>query len=997
MPWVHHVEMEGGKPYLGIPRENRTAALYDAGGKTIFHQEKITAPADWSDLAITIAATKYFVKAGAPTPDGRENNVFDMVKGVSEAIATAGFDYGYFQSTEAAERFSNDLSAALIRQQCAFNSPVWFNVRHWSYGIKGEGGNWAWSEELKAAVETTNAYERPQVSACFILPLKDSLLGPDGIMKTWEAEARLFKYGSGSGVNFSPLRERGAKLSGGWTSSGMMSFLEVGDRNAGAIKSGSVARRAAKMVCVDVDHPEIVEFITWKAREERKAAALIAAGFSGGMEGEAYSTVSGQNANNSVRVTDAFMQCVVTDQPWNLKSRVDGSTTATLPARKIWRAIAQAAWECADPGVQYDTTINEWHTTPKAGRIDASSPCSEYMSLPDSACNLSSIRLTKFLTDAGGFDDASFLMLCETLIVAQDILVDYASYPTRGIAEGSHQYRQLGLGYADLGALLMRLGLGYGSKEGRDLAASITSLMTAQAYLTSARLAQAKGPFPGYAKDSEGVLRILAKHKHANAKHTDQCTGRARYLAVRAGFVWDTACTVAADYGVRNAQVTLLAPTGTIGFLMDCTTTGVEPLLGLVQYKTLIGGGRLKLSCGELSAALQRLHYTPTEVSNLVTYVEGRGTLTGCPETPDLSVFPDTVRDRISTLLRGARSVGEVFTPSALGSDACHLLGITDSDISDPKYNLLTHYWNMSEADIEACDNYACGHGTLEGSELRVLHLPIFDTAYPSGKGVRSLTTKDHLLMMAAVQPFLSGAISKTCNLPFTATVDDIADTYMEGWKLGLKAVAVYRDGSKGVQAVETKKGEEKPKEAKEGPAFKRTQRKLPPVRRGLTWAVVLDGHKIYITSGEYEDGTLGEIFLNIAREGSTLGGLCGVWAKTVSQGLQYGVPLEEFVESFTHTRFEPMGMVGKHPSIKLATSIVDLVMRVLAVHYLKRTDLQHIQEGAMDPNTMPAVIVSKPTQSHGDGPPCTQCGNITYRNGSCYRCHACGTSMGCS
>jgi ribonucleoside-diphosphate reductase alpha chain len=916
------------------------AVIRRANGEEVFRLDGVEAPAHWGDTAINIAAQKYFIRKGAKTDDARERSVFRMLAGVADTIAASGYVQGVFASVSDSQYFQSDLYQLLVEQMGAFNSPVWFNVRHWYvHGIVGNGNNWAWDRETNGYRVIANSYERPQCSACFILPVEDTLDGENGIAETLMAETRVFKRGSGAGANFSRVRERGAPTASGHASSGVMSFLEVLDRNAGSIKSGSVARRAAKMVTLDVDHPEIEDFIGWKVREEKKAYDLMAAGWSGGMEGAAYSTVGGQNANNSVRVSDEFMQAVERDGDWDLLSRVGGHTARTVKARHIWHQIAKAAWTVADPGLQFDTTINDWHTTPNAGRIDASNPCSEYMHINDSACNLASIRLTKFLRPEGAFDTQGFRDACRTFIVAQEILVDLSSYPTRGIAEGAHRFRQLGLGYADLGALLMLLGYPYDSDAGRAVAAQITSLMTAEAYRTSAELARHLGPFEGYAADRENVLRIIAKHREAALTFLTVDTPLAKKLQEEACRVWGDALGLAMEYGVRHAQVTLLAPTGTIGFLMGCTTTGVEPLLAHRQYKTLAGGGSLVILNDIVEASLKNLGYGADAIQQITRYVETHGYFTGSPLLPQ--------------------------------------------------------------------------------------HLPIFDTAFPAHGDPenRSLSPEAHVRMVAAVQPFLSGAVSKTVNLPASATVEDIEAIHMLAWRSKLKAVAVYRDGSKGAQPVKTKaeaspvarvqldkKGstnpaEYMPREAlTPNPVFKRFQRKLPKVRKGVTWALKLDEHKIYIRSGEYEDGSLGEIFVDLAKEGSTLGGLVGMWSKAISLAIQYGTPLEELVETFTYTRFEPFGRVLNHPTIRTATSIVDLVMRTLAVHYLGRKDLQHVQpdalmEGQIPPPTHPATPDEPQglTAASGDGPPCPACGTITKRNGVCHRCPNCGESLGCS
>lgn len=923
-----------------IPRVQKDALVTNPDGSVVFRLDGIETPASWSDRAVRVAAQKYFLKEGAQSRDGRfERSVFEMVYGVAHTIAQSGFDQGYFATADDAFVFEEELAHLLIHQYGAFNSPVWFNVRlgH-MYGVRGSGGNWAWNRETGEYTTTPDSYMRPQISACFIQEVNDNLVEDDGIWELWKKEARLFKLGSGSGVNVSRIREKDAPLTAGGTASGVMSFLPAGDAGAGGVKSGGTTRRAARMVCMDVDHPEIEAFVGWKEREEWKAQVLIAAGCTGGMEGEAYTTVSGQNANNSVRVTDEFMRAVEDDKPWDLTGRLTGKTVKTLRAKALWASIAQAAWVCGCPGVQYDTTINAWHTTPNAGRIRASNPCSEYMHLDNSACNLASLRLTKFMREDGTFNVEDYRAAVRTFTVAMDILVDLGSYPSKEIARGAHRYRQLGLGYADLGALLMLKGVSYDSDAGRAFAAGLTSLMTAEAYFTSGCLAEAHGPFEGYAADKDGMLGVLAKHQQAHrylqASSAHLFPVGDQEILTAGAAAWHEARSQATEHGVRNAQATVLAPTGTIGFLMDCETTGVEPLLGHVQYKKLAGGGTVTLVNRLVRRALERLGYSGSILDAIVSHVEATG--------------------------------------------------------------------------------------GFSGSALRPEHLPVFDTAIPCGVDGRYLTVDAHLEMMAAVQPFLSGAISKTVNMPRGTTPEDVAATYMKGWKLGLKAVAIYRDGSKESQPVSTKQGEDKMAVAQAGaekideilprvppmlesPTFKHTQRKLPKERRGITWALKLDDHKIYIRSGEYDDGTLGEIFVDIAKEGSTLGGLYGMWAKAVSLGLQYGVPLAEFIETFIHTKFEPNGGVKNHPTIKRSTSLVDLTMRVLGVKYAGRKDLQHVQEDALEfgeipPTHLDAAAYAAPAKSYvSDAPLCPICGTLTQRNGACHRCPQCGESLGCS
>lgn len=898
-------------PFSAIHRTRRTARIARMNGEVVFEQGNVEAPDFWSDTAVNFAAQKYFIHTEAVT----EDSVFAMIEGVVKTIGMAGHTFGYFRHTDERIAFENDLAYLLIHQYGAFNSPVWFNVRRWhAYKIPGGPGNWAVNENGKVE-QVDAAYKRPQCSACFIHTIDDSLVEPGGIADFVKAEMRLFKFGSGSGANFSKLREKDAKLSPGGRASGLMSFLPVFDRAAGSVASGGTSRRAAKMVVLDVDHPEIEEFIDWKVKEEMKARDLIAAGWSGDMEGEAYKTVDGQNANNSVRVSDKFMRAVADDEEFNLTSRVDGRVVKTVRARALWDQLAYAAWFCADPGIHFDDTFNAWNPTPNGGRINATNPCSEYAHLDNSACNLASLNLVKFL-DQGYFDHDKLQAAARVFIIAQDILVSFSSYPTKAIAEGANKYRQLGLGYANLGALLAIRGMAYDSDPGREFARNITASMMGAAFLTSAQLAARMGPFAGYEADKEGVWHVFQKH--------------VKHLHGSGHLTWELAADLIQTYGLRNAQLTLLAPTGTISFLMDCTTTGIEPLLSHVQYKQLAGGGDVRIASPLTRMTLEALRYAPEAVTSILQHLEQTGSVEGAP-------------------------------------------GL------DPK------------------------------------HLPAFDTALAPTPGGRVISANGHLAMMAAVQPFLSGAISKTVNLPTDTTAAQIGDYYLQAWSSGIKALAVYRDGCKNSQPVTTKaKGVEETKA--EGPSLvealeefsverplREGQRhKLPTVRRGLTWAVNLDGHKIYIRSGEFEDGALGEVFVDLAKQGSTLGGLVGMWAKALSLGLQYGVPLATFVEAFTFTRFEPSGTVQKHDTIRRSTSIVDLVMRVLAVHYLKRTDLQHVQGEVEEVAPQPAQVitllspnVAAPMRTN-DSPACRVCGTIMVRTGACYTCPSCGASGGC-
>jgi ribonucleoside-diphosphate reductase alpha chain len=806
-------------------------------------------------------------------------------------------------------RYRADLTWLLIHQYGSFNSPVWFNVRRWKRGFKGNGGNYAYDFKTNLFYKTTNSFERPQCSACFIIKVEDNLVDEGGIMQTYVSEARLFKYGSGSGINFSPIREKDATLGPGGKASGVMSFLDVGDVVAKHAKSGGTTRRAAKMVCLDVDHPEIESFIEWKSREEHKAKVLIANGYADGLDGEAYRTVSGQNSNNSVRVSDKFMHAVINDLNWNLTSRIDGRVVAVKKARDIWRKIAEASWACADPGLQYDTTINEWNTCSNTGRINASNPCSEYMHLDNTACNLASLRLTKFVTTDLQFDTDFFKKAVEVFTIAQDILVDYSSYPTLDIAKGAHAGRQLGLGFADLGALLMQKGIPYDSVEGRALAGGITSLMCAVAYQTSIELASIMGPFSLYSDNVEPMLKVLNKHlKHAQ--------GLTDPVGVQSVDIWKTVIDTCKEPGIRNSQVTVLAPTGTIGFMMDCDTTGIEPLLGHVQVKDLAGGGRITIINSTLSKALRNpaLNYDENTIKQLIAHVEKTG-------------------------------------------------GITDAPGFKPE------------------------------------HSPIFQTAFVSGVDP-TLSVEAHYLMMAAVQPFLSGAISKTVNLPNTCTVEDIEKIHMMCWKLGLKSVAVYRDGCK-TQPVNTKKINNTAQSIDQqilhpptDPIFKQFQKKLPKLRKGNIYALKIGRQKIFVTIGEYPDGTPGEVWVDIAKDGSTIAGLVKSYAKAISIAIQYGTPIDELIETFSHTNFPPNGMVENHPTIKQVSSIPDLIVRILAVDYFGREEFQHVHLENTTNNTKEKRYKDI---LDIDAPPCPDCGTITIRNGSCHRCPQCGISLGCS
>lgn len=933
-------------PYAQVKWVTRTSTIKDADGKTLYEQE-VMAPESWSQLAVDIAASKYFRRAGVPQT-GFETSIRQLVHRIAHTIRVAGEDFGgYFTSSREAETFEKELVHILITQKGAFNSPVWFNCGLWhQYGIMGSSGQWAWEEKSKAVTQRQNAFENPQCSACFIQHVDDDLMS---IFELAKKEARIFKFGSGTGTNFSRLRGKQEKIAGGGYSSGLMSFLQVLDRGAGATKSGGTTRRAAKMVCLDLDHPEIEDFVTWKYNEEKKVKALVDAGYSSDFSGEAYQTVSGQNSNNSVRASDEFMKAVIANKEWHTKARTDGAIIDTLKAQELWNKVAEAAWACGDPGVQFDDTIQKWHTCSETDRINASNPCSEFMFLDDTACNLSSINLLKYLDETGHFDFEAFKHTSRVLLTAQEILVDFSSYPTREIAKNSHDYRPLGLGYANLGTLLMVKGIPYGSDEAMAWTSFITGLMTGEAYSVSADIARRKGAFEGYEKNKKSLLNVLQLHAKAldevQWKHLDEEYKNEAYRS------WKQALEKASDHGVRNAQVTVLAPTGTIGLLMDCDTTGIEPDFSLVKFKKLYGGGYLKIVNQSVPRALKTLGYSSEQIENITKYAMEEMTIEGAPE-------------------------------------------------------------------------------------LKPEHLPIFDCANPSGpKGTRFIPPMGHIRMMAAAQPFLSGAISKTVNLPASATVEDVKDIYMKSWELGLKAVAIYRDGSKLSQPLSQKDGKATDKPVGD---FKYTEtdlklaidealanspnrkRHMPLRRGGITWEAAVGGQKVYLRTGEYSDGTLGEIFIDMHKEGASFRSLLNCFAISVSMGLQYGVPLKEYVDKFAFTRFEPQGLVT-HPNIKMATSIIDYIFRVLGMEYLANNDFVHskpqvtaYQEAQVRNNTL--IEAGTPTEPKGeqlqmgmddpnkylsdlmgDAPPCNECGHTTVRNGTCYRCLNCGNSMGCS
>ena len=1157
----------GRDPYEGIEFVERTSEIRNPDGTVVFAMEGVKVPAGWSQVAVDVLVQKYFRKAGVPQVDGEGNPVLDDdgnpvlgperdARQVFHRLAGCwthwGREHGYFDSEEDALAFHDELVYMLATQMGAPNSPQWFNTGlHWAYGITGPAqGHWYADPRTGELKQSESAYEHPQPHACFIQSIADDLVNEGGIMDLWVREARLFKYGSGTGTNFSALRGEGEPLSGGGKSSGLMSFLKIGDRAAGAIKSGGTTRRAAKMVCLDLDHPDIEKFITWKAVEERKVAALVTgsrvlrerldavmeAAFPEGREeadtdpssntalrvalatarragvpdgslqralhlarqgyrsypveeyttdwdGEAYYTVSGQNSNNSVRVPNAFFAALDADRNWYLTRRTDGAIAREIPARELWELIATSAWECADPGLQFDTTINEWHTCPAGGRINASNPCSEYMFLDDTACNLASLNLVRFLRDDGGFDVEAFRHAVRIWTMVLEISVLMAAFPSRKIAELSYRYRTLGLGYANIGSLLMRLGIPYDSDEGRAICGAVTAIMTGEAYATSAEMAAELGPFPAFEENRDDMLRVMRNHRRAAYDAPEEMyegltvtpmgldaelTPPDLLEAARAA--WDRALELGQKHGYRNAQATVLAPTGTIGLVMDCDTTGIEPDFALVKFKKLAGGGFFKIINQAIPEALQRLGYDEGQIREIVAYTVGHGTLAGCPTIDHAALrrvgFDEAAIRRIEEAIPTAFELKAAFAPHVLGEDTLRGLGFTDEDLADWNLDVLDRL-GFTPEEVEAANVWACGTMTVEGApHLKEEHLPVFDCANRCGrKGTRFIRHEGHILMMAAAQPFLSGAISKTINMPAEATVEDIKSAYRLAWEKMLKAVALYRDGSKLSQplsiGLDTAEEEALAEAVATGDVgtvaqtmaervvlrYQARRHRLPQRRSGYTQKATVGGHKVYLRTGEYPDGTLGEIFLDMHREGAAFRSLMNCFAIAVSLGLQYGVPLEEFVDAFVFTRFEPNGIVAGHDRIKMVTSVIDYIFRELAITYLGRTDLGQVHpedvrhdavgtglgeasadedddEGPMaqvhpiavgqsgaasaassEPVTgqvsrrRPLAADIEEAKAKGyEGELCPECGQLTMvRNGTCLKCVSCGATTGCS
>jgi len=1006
--------------------ERRTSQIKDLAGNVIFEMKDVEVPNFWSQVATDILAQKYFRKTGVPQYDENGSQIFDKdgrpvlgsersLKQVVRRLAGCwrywGEKLGYFASSEDAQAFQDEIEYMLIAQIAAPNSPQLFNTGlNWAYGITGPPqGHYYYDEDAGKVLPSPDAYSRPQAHACFILSIKDDLVNPGGIMDTWVKQARIYKYGSGEGCNYSVLRAKGEPLSGGGFSSGVMSFLKVGDAVAGSIKSGGTTRRAAKMVVLNIDHPEIEDFIEWKVREERKVAALVAAGYSADFEGEAYQTVSGQNSNNSVRVTNEFMRAVLNDGEWALTWRTDGRVVKQVKARYLWRKMAEAAWACADPGVQFDTTINEWNTCPETGRINATNPCSEFNFLDNTACNLASLNLIKFYDEEKGvFNIDAFRHAVRLWTIVLEITVAMAQYPSPEIAEMSYRTRSLGLGYANLGALLMRMGLPYDSDEGRAMAAAITALMTAEVYAASAEIAAVKGPFPEFEKNRKHVLRVLNNHRRAiYGARPEEYEGLEikpflpplekadKQVLEAARKAWDRAIELCEKYGVRNAQATLIAPTGTIGLLMDCDTLGIEPDFALVKMKKLVGGGYFKLINRSVEPALRKLGYTPTQIREIIQYILGTNTLHGSQPVNVSSLkrrgLTDAEIEKVEQLLPSVTKLSDVFNIHVLGEECFRRLGVPFNEAVSPTFNLLK-YLGFSDKEIEESEEVICGALTVEGApHLKPEHYAVFDCAVPSGKkGRRFIHYNAHLLMMAAVQPFLSGAISKTVNMPNEATIDDVAEVFMNAWKMGLKCIAIYRDGSKLSQPLSTKTAKTE--------QVQPVRRRLPPERTAITHKFRVGEQEGYITVGLYEDGKPGEVFIKMAKEGSTLAGLMDSFAIVTSIALQYGVPLKVLVEKFIHTRFEPSGYTD-NPKIRFATSVVDYVFRWLALKFL--SEKERAELGLIDgEDSLPHIgedKVQRVLSPAPDAPACPECGSIMARSGTCYVCVNCGTTTGCA
>lgn len=1123
--------------------EKRTSVIRNTDGSVVKEIKDVEVPKFWSQVAADILAQKYFRKAGVPilgadgkpTLDaagnvvtGSENSARQVVRRMAGAWRYWAEKYGYFASPEDAQSYQDEMEYMLITQMSAPNSPQWFNTGlNWAYGITGlPQGHFYVDHETGVVKESEDAYTRPQPHACFIQEVKDDLVGPGGIFDAVTREARLFKYGSGVGSNFSNLRAKGEPLSGGGRSSGMMSFLRIFDRSAGAIQSGGTTRRAAKMVVIDIDHPDVEEFINWKVLEEQKVADLVSGSiinekylreimqaateegttdfhsnsrlkglirkalavhvpmsyivrvlalvdqgykeidfptFNTHFEGDGYNTVSGQNSNNSVRVTNEFMENVSHDRNWDLKWRTTGEVARTVKARKLWNEIGYAAWSSADPGLQYDTTINEWHTCPQDGRINGSNPCSEYMFLDNTACNLASINLAHFYdAKQNTFNVDHFRHAVRLWTITLETSVVMAQFPGKEIAQLSYLFRTLGLGYANLGSMLMTMGIPYDSEEARAWAGSITSIMCGESYRTSAEMAEQLGAFERFEANKQDMLRVMRNHRRA-AYNVDKkeyegltitpqginASFAPEYMVSAARTVWDEALSLGEQYGYRNAQVTVIAPTGTIGLVMDCDTTGVEPDFAMVKFKKLAGGGYFKIVNQSIPKALEKLGYAPEQIKDIEYYLKGRSTLAGAPHINHESLKAKGLNaddiTRVESQLASAFDLRFVINPLTLGEEAMGRLGMS-AYAKEAGFDVLGAL-GFTADQIQAANEYVAGTMTIEGAPyLKEEHYPIFDCANKCGvKGKRYIAYDAHIKMMAAVQPFISGAISKTINMPAEATIEETKKVYWDSWNLMLKAVALYRDGSKLSQPLNSTASADEalllaqdeddvdetytPEKHQQNVLGRGVKEFLPKKRTGWTQEAVIGGHKVYVRTGEYEDGRVGEIFLDMYKDGAAFRSLLNCFAIAVSKGLQRGVSLQEYVDTFTFTRFEPAGPVQGHDNIKMATSILDYVFRLLGYEYLGRDDLVQVKptgekqqalpiaEASVKENTTvdelptktneavrlvsmsPAMDEKATARAQGfTGDACTSCGSMKMkRNGSCMVCIECGTTTGCS
>jgi ribonucleoside-diphosphate reductase alpha chain len=1137
----------------------RESVLRNQSGKEIFRMDHVEVPEAWSQVATDILAQKYFRKAGVPLTDdggapilnddgtqktGAETSVRQVVHRLAGCWRWWGEKYGYFDSAEDAQAFYDEIAYMLLKQMAAPNSPQWFNTGlNFAYGITGSAqGHLYVDPDTKTLTRSSDAYTHPQPHACFIQSVNDDLVNEGGIFDLATREARIFKYGSGTGSNFSNLRGESERLSGGGVSSGLMSFLKIFDRAAGAIKSGGTTRRAAKMVIVNVDHPDIEKFIEWKAKEEEKVAALVAgskiastflhaisdaaqqggtneqtnerlrvliqralhrgvpyniikrtlalidqgftnidfAQFDTHYEGEAYNTVSGQNSNNSVRVTNDFMEAVITDSAWNLTWRTDSTKHTTVRARDLWNKINMSSWKSADPGLQFDTTINEWHTCPNDGRINGSNPCSEYMFLDDTACNLASLNLAHFYDEASQtikIDDYRHAVRLWTSVLEISVLM--AQFPSADVAQKSYDFRTLGLGYANLGTVLMMMGIPYDSPKALAICGALSSIMTGESYAASAEMAADVGPFPKYDNNRDAMLRVIRNHRRAAYNAADSefegltitpmgiseelCPAD---LMVAARTAWDKALALGEEHGYRNAQATVIAPTGTIGLVMDCDTTGIEPDFAIVKYKKLAGGGYFKIVNQSVHKALAALGYTDQQIDDIEKYCKGHGTLIGCPHINRQSLkalnFTDEAVDAIERQLDSTFDVRFVFNKYTLGEELCQQLGFSTQQLDDMQFDMLTELGFTSE-QVSDVNDYICGTMMIEGApHIKDEHLPIFDCANKCGKrGERYIDYMAHVRMMAAAQPFISGAISKTINMPAEASVDNVGDVHLASWRLMLKAIALYRDGSKLSQPLnasndnfdelvllgdqddwdETVDQKAIQKVIVERVYQRAERRRLPKRRHGYVREATVGGHKVYIRTGDFDDGSLGEIFIDMYKEGASFKGLLNCFAVLTSKALQYGVPLDELVDTFTFTRFEPAGFVEGHEAIKNATSILDYIFRTLGYDYLQRTDFVHVPQvdssGAQAKGGLEAPVASaeapsqdsteviSPAPTYNEvmeavsgtldqdgakaklldpknmgytGEACSKCQSTqVVRNGACTMCLNCGTTTGCS